>query len=87
VNKRLDHVLKFAVELQGMEVQELRRGPYLAVVEIERRRQLIQNTSSECSESKQGEKPSPLIAAILAYFDRCVLNVANVLSASFVFDL
>ncbi|CAM6090624.1 unnamed protein product [Calypogeia fissa] len=67
VDKTLNRAMGLVQELQGMEVKELRRGPYLAVVEIEKRRLILKNKADS---GKPMEKDSPLVTSILAYFER-----------------
>lgn len=68
MDQSLNKVMKLVEELQEIEIQDLRRGPYLAVVEIEKRRLMLK---IESAGGEQEVEKSPLVTSILAYFERC----------------
>ncbi|KAG6541822.1 hypothetical protein Mapa_016838 [Marchantia paleacea] len=68
VAEKLEKVLKLVLEMQEMPVGELRRGPFLAVVEIEKRRLLFRRKFG--GEDQIREQSAILSDSIRAFFKR-----------------
>lgn len=70
MTEKLEKVLKLVLEMQEMPVGELRRGPFLAVVEIEKRRLLLRRKFG--GEDQIKEQSVILSDSIRAFFKRLV---------------
>lgn len=70
VDERLEKVLKMVRDLQEIPVGELRRGPFLAVVEVEKRRLLLRKKFG--GEDQVREQSAVLADSIRAFFERLV---------------
>ena len=77
VESSLQRVHAFVLELQAPKVSELRRGPYLAELEIEKRRLLLISDAGAADVSSAG-----LAQAILKYYQRFSLIKTGLSSGS-----